>query len=114
MASQTDVKVRNKINSSVTLNVALKLADGTLHPQEPVAFDDFVRVFLSEPNDSLVITAPEGVDTKTYYCAVTSELDMNTAYSRTNNSWTINTVDSDFPVNVPTTTNVTLAEEEPE
>jgi hypothetical protein len=93
-------------NSDITdLKITIPKSTGKKIHQE--------RIDLPGPEVSLVINAPEGVDTKGYYLNVRADVDLEVKYSRTHSNWTIKILPNELDAEVPTTVNVNVGEEGP-
>jgi hypothetical protein len=111
MAEQADVYVKNNLVGDIT--VARKLPDGSSDLNITVTNGNTEQVYLAGTNISLVIHAPEGVDTKEYSLGVRSGLDLAVTHSRTGSNWAIKIIPNDLPPEVPTTVNVNIGENPP-
>jgi hypothetical protein len=112
MADRADVYVKNTLTDSI--NVIRKLPDGSSKPPVTIATGIEEKIYLPSPEVSLVIYAPTGVDTKDCLLKVQSDIDLASAYSRTDSTWTFRIEPNDLPPDAPITVNVTLGTDEPD
>ncbi|MGD2086281.1 MAG: hypothetical protein PVH61_08870 [Candidatus Aminicenantes bacterium] len=112
MALQADFTVRNVLKRDGDINVISKQPDGT-DKITTIAHGKGKQIPIQGPEVSLLIKAPENMDTKDCYVLVNSDVDLNMAYSRTSSNWTINIVPNELPPFSPTTVNVDVGEEKP-
>lgn len=108
MAEQADVYVKNNLTGDIT--VVRKLPDGSSDLSITIANGNTEQIYLAGTDVSLVIHAPEGVDTKDHPLGVKSGLDLAVSHSRTDSRWTIQIVPNDLPPEVPTTVNVSAGD----
>jgi hypothetical protein len=116
MANRVDVYVRNGLTGSMQgdVNVIRQLPDGSSDLQATITYNNTEQIHLPSPDVSLVINAAEGVDIKDYPFHVVSDVDLEIQHSRTDSNWTVRIIPNELPPEVPSTTNVTLGEEEEE
>jgi len=116
MADRADVYVRNGLTGSIQgdIHVTRKLPDGSSDLDITIANGNEEMIHLPGPEVSLVIDAPEGVDSKDCPFKVKSGVDLAVSCSRTDSNWAIKIVPNELPPDVPTTVNVNLGEDEPE
>ncbi len=116
MANRADVYVKNKLTGSIqgNINVIRKLPDGSSDLDVTITYGNEEMVHLSTPDVSLLIYAPQGVDTRDCPVKVKSDVDLAVACSRTDSNWTMNIVPNELGPITPTTVNVDLGEDEPE
>jgi len=111
MAEQADVYVKNKFSGDIT--VIRKLPDGSSDLNITITYGNTEQVYLAGTDVSLVIQAPEGVDTKDYPLVVRTGLDLAVSHSRTDSNWRIRIEPNDLPPEVPTTVNVEAGADPP-
>ncbi len=111
MANRADVYVENVLTDGI--NVIRKLPDGSSDLEFAIANGNEEQIHLAAPEVSLLINAPEGVDTKECPFKVKSDVDLAVSCSRTDSNWTVQIVSNDLPPDVPTTVNVRVGEEGP-
>ena len=70
--------------------------------------EEFPSLVLEE---SLIINAPSGKDTKEYPVKVRSDIDLAVSHSRTDSNWTIKIVPNSLDPEVPLDANVEVGEE---
>lgn len=116
MANRADVYVRNKLTgvNQGDIIVTRKLPDGSSDINVTIAYEAEEMVHLPAPEVSLLINAPQGVDTRACPFKVKSDVDLSVACSRTDSRWAINIVANELDPITPTTVNVDLGENEPE
>ncbi len=112
MADKADVYVKNALADDV--HVIRKLPDGSSDLDITIANGNEEMVHLPGLEVSLLINAPEGLDTKDCPFKVKSGVDLAVSCSRTDSNWAIKIVPNELPPDVPTTVNVNLGEDEPE
>ena len=114
MAEQADIYVTNKFERDI---VVTRILPGGSSENAKIPSGDEDRFYLSShyeeklplviPEESLIINAPDGVDTEDCQIVVRSSIiDLAILCSRTN--WTIRIVPNDLPPDVPTTVNVSV------
>lgn len=111
MAEQADVYIKNNLEDS--LSVIRKLPDGSSDLNITIAAGNEEQIYLAGTDVSLIVGAPEGVDTKDHPFVVKSGLDLAVSHSRTDSNWTIKIIPNDLPPEVPTTVNITVGGTEP-
>jgi hypothetical protein len=111
MANRADIYVKNGLTDNI--NVVRKLPDGSVDLDTTVAAGSEEMLHLPDTDVSLLISSPEGMDTKECPVKVKSGVDLAVTHSRTGSNWVINIVPNDLPSDVPTTVNVDVGESGP-
>lgn len=115
MANRADVYVKHNLTSNQgDINVTRKLSDGSNDVALTIAYGGEEMVHLPTPEESLLISAPQGVDTRVCDFKVKSDVDLAVACSRTDSTWAINIVPNELDPITPTTVNIDLCDDEPE
>ncbi len=114
MANKADVNVKNVFNTNVMLHLKRQLQDGSSDLEINVAQGEVKMVQLPDPNVSMVIQAPEGMDLRDCLIKVKSDVDLDVQHSRTLSYWTLKIIPNDLPPDVPTSVNVVIGQDEPE
>ena len=114
MANKADVNVRNILAENTNINVIRKLQDGSSDLDVTIAYNNDDQIHLPTPDVSLLVTAPEGMDTKDCSVHVKSDVDLEILSSRTNSNWIFKIVPNELPPTAPTTVNVEIGDKEPE
>ncbi len=113
MAEQADVYVKHALRGvSNDIHVVVKHSDGSSDPEVPIAKGNQERFYLGGTGESLIISAPSGVDTKEHPIIVKADVDVAVVCSRTNSSWTLKIEPNNLPPETPTTVNVNVGDEE--
>jgi hypothetical protein len=112
MANRADFLIKNVLTDDIT--VFRKTPDGSIDFDITIANGNEEMIPIAGPEVSLVINAPEWVDTKDCPIKVKSYVDLEVLYSRTDSNWAIKIIPNDLPPDVPTTVNVTLGDDEPD
>lgn len=114
MADQANVYVKN--NSTLTGDItALRiLPDGSQGGSTTIGFGVKEKITLLGLDEKILINATSGGDLTTCYVAVRSDVDVQVKHSAEAPNWTIQIVPNTAPPNTPTTTNVSVGDDEPE
>jgi len=111
MANRADFFVRNYLEDNITLT--RQLPNNTDEMALKVLPKDQEQIHLPDPEVSLVISAPKGVDTKDCPLLIKSDVDLSVTHSRTTSNWIIRIIPNELPPTVPTTVNVDVGENKP-
>lgn len=111
MVETADVLVKNLLREEV--KVSRKSPDGGIDLNATIAWNEREKVTLQTPDVSLIIAAPEGMDTRICPIKVQSDVDLIINYSRSSSLWQMRIDPNDLPPQVPTTVNVNIGEDEP-
>lgn len=114
MANEAEVYVKNVFTGSETINVKRLEQDKSVSLDVDVIKGASEQVQLSSPDVQLVVTAPEGKDTRDCLMRVTSDVDLDVINSRTDSTWTFQIIPNSLPPDQPTTVNVTIGQDEPD
>ncbi len=110
MADRADANVKNCLTQDIRM--VRRLPDGSTDMEAVIANGNTERIHLPDPDVSLVIFGPEGVDTKTCHAKVTADVDLAVAHSRSNSNWTISIVANSLPPDSPSDINIEVGENE--
>jgi hypothetical protein len=111
MADRADVYVKNVLPGDI--NVIRKLPDGSSDLNTTIAYEGEEMIPLQGTEVSLIINAPEGVDTKDHPVNVKSDVDLDVSCSRTDSNWNVKIVPNDLPPDAPTSVNMTMGDDGP-
>jgi len=111
MSDQTEVYIKNLLKEGI--RVARKLPDGSSDMDSFIVSGNEEKFFLPGPEVSLVILAPEGIDSNRVSINLKSDVDLLMLYSRTNSNWSIQIVPNDLAPETPMITYITIGENEP-
>jgi hypothetical protein len=114
MAENAEVIVKNRLRVEGDVKVSRKLPDGKTDFNAAIAWHKKGKVVLPDPDVSLIIAAPAGMDTRDCPITVLSDVDLIINYSRSKSFWQMRIDPNDLPPQVPTTVNVNIGEDEPE
>lgn len=112
MADRADVYIKNVLTDDI--HVIRRLPDGSSDLDVTIATGNEEMVHLPGPEVSLLINAPEGLDTKDCPFKVKSGVDLAVSCSRTDSNWGMNIVPNELPPEVPLTVNITVGTDAPE
>jgi len=112
MADQAYVYVKNNLTGGI--DASRMLPDGSVASTTTIGSGNREKITLLGPEEWVVVTAPDGVDSKTCVASVKSDVDLDTLHSRTDSNWTLKIVPNELPPDAPTNVNITLGEDEPE
>ncbi|MCP5048267.1 MAG: hypothetical protein GY940_13940 [bacterium] len=111
MANRADVFVINKLKQG-DIGFQRKPTDETIDMADKINTGNEKRVPLLDPNVSLIIKAPQGVDITNCPLKVESDVDLSVLYSVTHSYWKIKIEPNTLPPDVPTSVNVTVGEDD--
>lgn len=114
MANKTDVTVKNIFKNNETFQVKRLLPDGNSEFEVKITQGEVKMVSLPSVDVALVIQAPVHMDLRDCPIKVQSDVDMEIRLSRTQANWTFTIIPNELPPDVPTTTNVTVGQDEPD
>jgi hypothetical protein len=114
MANKADVTVKNTMKDQAEIKAFRKLQDGSSDLDTTIAYHKDHQIHLPTPDESLVISAPDGKETKDYFVIMKSDVDMEIVYSRSKANWTFKIIPNELPPDTPTTVNVEIGDKEPD
>ncbi len=109
MIYRADAYVRNNSNLIDTLNV-VSMHRYTKMQETTVNHGNVVRIPLSGPEVSLIISAPGDTDTKRCCIMIESDVDLDMVYSRAERNWTIKILPNELAPDMPTSINITISD----
>jgi hypothetical protein len=113
MANQAEVVVRNKFYVG-GLQVQRMVKGSPVDYNTTIAIGQNEGIPLQSPDVQLVINTPQGKDGKECFLRLRSSVDMSVTFSRTQSTWTFQIIPNELPADIPTTTNISVGEDEPD
>lgn len=112
MISNADIYIKNNFCKAITVSrernghqmgMTLTLNSG-----------DYKRIPLLEPKSFLTINAPEGIDARSCYVKISSDVDIQLKYLRTKSKWTVRILTNELPPDVGPSVHIEIGEDGPE